>query len=97
MLAIGMRAHQLDNVQLRDRKFLLAGLDDQCRHDRERQRDLDDECRPLAGLRLEVAVAANQLDIGSHHIHTDAASRHTRDLGRRGEAWGEDVFLNLLR
>ena len=45
---LGARAHQLDHGELRDGEALAAGLDDQRRDDRERERNLDGEARALA-------------------------------------------------
>ena len=45
VLAAGARAHQFDHGELRDGEAVAAGLDDQRRDDRERERNLDGEAQ----------------------------------------------------
>ena len=95
VLGIGLRAHQLDHGELRDREAVAAGLDDQRRDDRERQRDLDGEARALAGHRLHVDGAADLIDVVAHHVHADAAAGDAGHLGGGREAGREDELVDL--
>ena len=80
---LAAHAHQLDHGELRDREAVAAGLHDQRRDDRERERDLDGEARAFAGHRLDVDGAADLIDVGAHHVHADAAAGHAGHLRRR--------------
>src|SRR5215470_13240206 len=86
----GAEVHDLEQADLRDRVALLAGADDDRRHDGERERDLDAEERPGAAAALDVDEAADALDVGLDDVHADAASRDVGDRGRRRETGQED-------
>src|ERR1700688_2361714 len=95
VLAAVAGAHKFDHGKLRDGEALAPGFYDQCRDDRERERDLDGEAQPDAGNRLNVDSAADLVDIVAHHIHADAAARHAGDFGRGGKPGREDELVNL--
>ena len=50
---------------------------------------------PRPSWRVDVDDAADQLDIGLHHIHADAAAGHRGDRLRRREAGMEDELRHL--
>ena len=91
-----LRAHQFDHADLRDGEALAAGLDDQRRDDRQRQRDLDGEGGALARRCFcRSMVPPMRLDVGLHHVHADAAAGDGGDRGGGGEAGAEDEALDL--
>src|SRR5260221_129370 len=89
-------AYQFDDADLRDRKAFATTFNDQCRHDRQRQRDFDDEGRALAFRRPHFDGAANLFNIRLDDIHADATAGHARYFCRRGETRLENELLDLL-
>ena len=81
---------QFQEIDLRDGEAVAPGIDDQGRDDRQGQRDLDLQCRPLARRALHVDRAADLLDVGLDHVHADASARDVGDLRGRAEARQED-------
>ena len=67
-------ADQFEDGELRQGEAVILNADDERRDDGESQRDLDDEGRPMAVARAQVDRAADELDIGLHHVHADAAA-----------------------
>ena len=72
-----------------------AGLDDERRDDRERQRNLDGESRSAAGNGLQVDRAADLLDIAAHDVHADAAAGNAGHLRGGGKAGREDEIADF--
>ena len=92
VFGVGAGAHQFDHGQLRNGKTVAAGLHDQRRDDRQGQRDLDGDGGAFTGHRLDVDGAADLVDIGTHHIHADAAAGDRGD-GRAVEKPGAKMNL----
>ncbi len=88
-------AHQFDDADLRNRKSLAAGFDHQGRDDREGERDFDREGAAAPDGALEIDRAADALDIGLYHVHSDATPRDGGDVGGCGESGAKDESLDL--
>ena len=95
VLAAVAGAHQFEHRKLRNGEALAAGLDDERRDDRQRQRDFDGEGRAGAGDGLQVDRAADLLDIAAHDVHADAAAGNAGDLRRRREARRENEIADF--
>ena len=75
-----VEAHQLQQVDLRDREHVLVTADEERRDDRQRQRDLDADRGALAGDRADdVDDAADLLDVRLDDVHADAAAGDVGD------------------
>ena len=96
MLGVRAGADEFQHADLRYRKSLAGAFDDQGGYDRQGERDLDQERRPLPLLGNELDGPADLFDVGANDIHADAAARHRRDLGGRRESRPENELLNLL-
>src|SRR3546814_444570 len=90
VLGVGGGAHQLDHRKLRNGEALRSAFDDQRRDDGEGERNLDDELGAATLDRGQLDGAADLLDVGSHHVHADAAARDRGHRRRRREAGLED-------
>src|SRR6266511_5667279 len=66
VLRIALGADQLHHGKLRNGEAVAARLDDQRRHDGERQRDLDAEARTRSCRGFDVDRAADLIDVGAH-------------------------------
>src|SRR5262249_54938144 len=95
MLRIAARAHKLDDGELRNGEAVAGNLDDQRRHDGEREWNLDGEGRSTVPYRFDIDEASDLIDVGAHHIHADAAAGDIGDLVRGRESRREDELLDL--
>ena len=73
-----------------------AHAHDQAINDGQGEGQIDRESRALAEHGVDVHLAAQLLDIASHHIHAHAAPGNVRDRFRSGKTGGEDEVVNLL-
>src|SRR5450631_3097165 len=89
-----MHAHKLLDRELWDSEALIADLHDERRDDGKRERNFYSEVRALANNRLDVDAAADLVDIGPHHVHTDTAARHARNLVSGRKARCKDEFMD---
>ncbi|MNF33930.1 hypothetical protein D3C84_147610 [compost metagenome] len=90
-----VEVEDLVDVDQREGERLVAEHDHQRRHDRQGQRHLDDDLRTLALGRVDVDRAVELGNLGFHHVHAHAATRHVGDLGLGREARGEDQVVAL--
>ena len=95
MLADTARTHELKYGKLRNGETLAARLDDQCRDDRQRQRNLDGEFGPDSRNRLQVDGATDLLDVGPHHVHADAPAGNTGHSRRGGKAGDKNEIADF--
>src|SRR6185437_4055643 len=89
-------AHQFRDRGLRDSEALPAAIEQQRRHDRQGQRDLDGETRSATEAARDFDSPADLLDIAAHDIEADAAARNIRYLRRGGKAGMEDELQQLM-
>src|SRR5262249_20702383 len=83
-------AARLDHGGERHRIGLAADCDGHRFDDRERQWHADRDGGALPGLRVELDLAAQELDVPAHHVHADPAAGHVGDALGGGEARLED-------
>ena len=95
MLAAAACAHEFEHGKLRDGETLAAGLDDQRRDDRQRERNLDRELNAGTANGLQVDRAADLLDVAAHDIHADAAAGNARHACGGGKTRREDEIADF--
>ncbi|MCY1412447.1 hypothetical protein D9M71_278540 [compost metagenome] len=81
------------DIDQREGERLVAQHDHQRRHDRQRQRHLDDDLRALALGRENVDRAVELGNLGLDHVHAHATPRHIGNLGLGREARGENQVV----
>ena len=79
-------ADSFDDRMLGQGETMAAGLDDQSRCDRERQRDLQREAGALPGPVVSEIEPPIEFDIVAHDIHADAAAGNAGDGWRRSRS-----------
>ena len=92
---LSRQLERADDVSERKGVRLAADIHQQGANDRERERQLQQEARPLAGLRRNADGAAHLLDHVLHDIEPDAAPRNLRDGIFHREAGKEEELQQL--
>ena len=63
-------------------EMLVAAADRQRGDDRQGERHAQGEAKPLPDLAVDIDEATDPLDVGTHHVHADAAAGDRGDLLR---------------
>ena len=94
---LGIEPHEFQQTHLRNGIPLAAADDDQRRNDRQRERNLRADRRPLSRRAFDIDRAADLFDVGADDIHAHAAAGKLRHAVGGRESGQEDQSQQFLR